>query len=146
TAAQQRRPLTTIGAFGLLDAEIETLQSLADLDRDQRAERDIDHDCRKGQNGAAVAAEEIQSLHMGRHLDQLLTDEESRQEHADNTHDEANGAAGHALDRFLQALIDIVGLRSEERRVGKECRARWWTCDYNKIREQAVVFRCSECR
>src|SRR5690606_2125524 len=97
TAAQQRRPLTTIGAFGFLDAEIETLQSLADLDGDQRAERDVDDDCRKGENGAAVAAEEIQPIHMGGHLDQLLPDEESRQDHADNTHDEANGAAGHSL-------------------------------------------------
>ena len=110
TATQQRRPLATIGTFGLLDAEIEALQTLADLDGDQRSERDIDHDCSKGQNGAAITAEEIQSLHVGGHFDQLLADEESRQEHTDNAHDEADGPARHALDRFLQTLIDIVGL------------------------------------
>src|SRR5437764_7035330 len=25
--------------------------------------------------------------------------------------------------------------RSEERRVGKECRSRWWACDYKKKRQ-----------
>src|SRR5438876_3425693 len=31
--------------------------------------------------------------------------------------------------------------RSEERRVGKECRSRWWPYHYNKTRE-CSVYRC----
>src|SRR5438876_11904568 len=39
--------------------------------------------------------------------------------------------------RYLGVMLDLVRgffvlLRSEERRVGKECRARWWPYDDNK--------------
>src|SRR5690625_7632312 len=37
-------------------------------------------------------------------------------------------------------IIYIAALRSEERRVGKECRSRWWTEDYKKtIRRGSVI-------
>src|SRR5437870_5867828 len=32
----------------------------------------------------------------------------------------------HAISTTLMETIAIVGLRSEERRVGKECRSQWW--------------------
>src|SRR5205814_5265007 len=38
------------------------------------------------------------------------------------------GTVGGLADRqeFNQPISSLVGLRSEERRVGKECRDRWW--------------------
>src|SRR5690625_3356942 len=44
--------------------------------------------------------------------------------------------AGH--DRvYFNNWHDLAGLRSEERRVGKECRARWWRSDGKKQRGEA---------
>src|SRR5690242_21472183 len=36
------------------------------------------------------------------------------------------GARGGKLDIFSSAAATLVRRRSEERRVGKECRSRWW--------------------
>ena len=35
--------------------------------------------------------------------------------------------AGIALSEALPSIADSPIVRSEERRVGKECRSRWWT-------------------
>src|SRR5205085_9038306 len=34
-----------------------------------------------------------------------------------------------ASDLFDLLVKEVLKERSEERRVGKECRARWWTCE-----------------
>src|SRR5690554_7876608 len=34
-------------------------------------------------------------------------------------------------------LINLINLRSEERRVGKECRSRWWQKHYKKKEKEA---------
>src|SRR5688572_33369657 len=40
---------------------------------------------------------------------------------------------GEGLDHAIQAFIgQTEDLRSEERRVGKECRSRWWPDHYKK--------------
>ena len=43
------------------------------------------------------------------------------------------GAGGNAVNRMIDEGVQGVSFiaantRSEERRVGKECRARWWPC------------------
>src|SRR5437016_8720226 len=44
---------------------------------------------------------------------------------------EGESTAQEALNRLLQGT-GLVAERSEERRVGKECRSRWSACDYKK--------------
>src|SRR5437016_12277427 len=44
-------------------------------------------------------------------------------------HPDSTDSAWRAVDvAAVQKLPTPVGLRSEERRVGKECRSRWWPC------------------
>src|SRR5205809_7492336 len=47
---------------------------------------------------------------------------------------------GHFLQVAL-TLILVVGYRSEERRVGKECRSRWWA--EHEIKK-VILLRCFE--
>src|SRR6185295_20417873 len=42
----------------------------------------------------------------------------------------------HAIDALVFAL------RSEERRVGKECRSRWWPCHYKKKTSRCSTDGC----
>src|SRR5437762_6732528 len=39
--------------------------------------------------------------------------------------------------RFLR--LKARGLRSEERRVGKECRSRWWACKYKEKKKESTM-------
>src|SRR5690349_24625649 len=41
----------------------------------------------------------------------------------------ARGHTGSELIRLIAAHPSLDLTRSEERRVGKECRSWWWTCD-----------------
>src|SRR5207244_146382 len=40
----------------------------------------------------------------------------------------ASGLCGLGQGRAIAAAVEAMGRRSEERRVGKGCRARWWPC------------------
>ena len=110
-APQEGRQLGAIGAFGTLDGDGKPLEQAADLQREIGVERHIDRDRGEGQHRSAVGAEELQALDDCRLLDQLLADEEQRGRDAHDAHGEADRAAGHALDQFLHALVDVVGRR-----------------------------------
>jgi hypothetical protein len=116
-APQERRQLGTISALRLLHGHGEPLEEPADFQREIGIERHIHGDRRKGQDGRTIGAEELQPVDHGRLLKQLLTDEEQRGGNAHDAHGKADGAAGHALDRLLHALIDVVG-RRDGRSVG----------------------------
>src|SRR5688572_30583430 len=42
---------------------------------------------------------------------------------------------GSPSKEYIYAGGRLIATRSEERRVGKECRSRWWPCHENKTRE-----------
>ena len=108
-AAEKRGQLTTVAAFRLLHPDREPLEHPAEFQRDECVERHVCRDRRESQHGAAIVAEEFQSADLGRHLEKLLADEEERGDDAGYAHGKADGAARHTLDRFLDALIDVVG-------------------------------------
>src|SRR5690554_7892225 len=54
---------------------------------------------------------------------QLVADAERHQQHTVQDHQLRQGGGIVVLLQFPE-----IGGRSEERRVGKECRSRWWGC------------------
>ena len=71
----------------------------------------VGNDGNKRQEGAAIFAEERQSINRSRCFDDLAANKGKREQHPCDTHGDANGTAGHSLDRFLDTLINIVGHR-----------------------------------
>ena len=110
-AAQERRQLGTIAALGLLHRGVEPLQQLADLQGDIGVERHID--CHRGESEdrEAVVAEELESGDRLRHFDKLVAIDDQRRNRTERARRKADRAAGHILDRFMYALVDIVGRR-----------------------------------
>src|SRR5438034_7296631 len=49
-----------------------------------------------------------------------------------------NAEISAAAEKLVRRL-ELSGLRSEERRVGKECRSRWWAHHYKKNGERETV-------
>ena len=123
---EQHRQLAAIAGLGLLHPDRQPLEDAAELQRGPGVERDVDADRQQRQHEAAILAEKLEPADRSRHLEQLLADEEQRGEDAEHAHGKAERAAGHALDRVLDALLDIVGRagRCAARRIVLEMEVR----------------------
>src|SRR6266496_5926288 len=53
-------------------------------------------------------------------------------------------AVGHRFRRSGSRVARPAGTRSEERRVGKECRCRWWP-EHSKKKKGKSVSYCPDC-